>query len=176
MNRASAPEGCSSALLARISHRSQKIVAPISRSAVLRAFGPSEAPPDLEFWVVARSVRNAGYSVFDPGVYRDQAAKWHFPQENATCDGLETLIFGCENALAILDGPFRSLLNRVNQPHQKIIEGRREVPIAYCLVSCPPYHIPQSPRASTQTASSRLLVACAATASPSRPVRFTTSA
>jgi len=34
------------------------------------------------------------YSVFDPGVYRNQAAKWHFPQENATCDDLETLLFG----------------------------------------------------------------------------------
>jgi hypothetical protein len=34
------------------------------------------------------------YRVFDPAVYRNRAAKWHFPQENATCDELETLTCG----------------------------------------------------------------------------------
>jgi hypothetical protein len=30
------------------------------------------------------------YSIFDPAVYRIHAAKWHFPQENATFDAVAT--------------------------------------------------------------------------------------
>jgi hypothetical protein len=34
------------------------------------------------------------YSIFDPGVYRNHVAKWHFHQENATFNRLETLACG----------------------------------------------------------------------------------
>jgi methylenetetrahydrofolate dehydrogenase (NADP+) / methenyltetrahydrofolate cyclohydrolase len=43
----------------RISHGSPEFVAPVSRPAVLRASRPSETLPDLKFWVVPLSVRNA---------------------------------------------------------------------------------------------------------------------
>jgi hypothetical protein len=46
--------------LAGISHGSPEIVAPVTRPAVLRASRPSAASADLEFSVVAPSVRNAG--------------------------------------------------------------------------------------------------------------------
>jgi hypothetical protein len=35
-----------------------------------------------------------GYSVFDPSAYRNLAAKWHFPQENATYEEFETSTYG----------------------------------------------------------------------------------
>jgi acyl-CoA hydrolase len=47
-------------LLASISHRRRKIVAPVSRPAVLGASWPPETSPDAEFWVFESSVRNAG--------------------------------------------------------------------------------------------------------------------
>jgi hypothetical protein len=46
--------------LVRTSHRSPRIVAPVSRPAVLRASRPSETSPHLEFGSVAPSVINAG--------------------------------------------------------------------------------------------------------------------
>jgi O-Antigen ligase len=53
-------EPADSAPLARISHRSTKIVAPVSRPAVLRASWSSEASPDLEFRAAPPAVGNAG--------------------------------------------------------------------------------------------------------------------
>ena len=34
------------------------------------------------------------YSIFDPALYRSHTAKWHFPQENATFDAVETATYG----------------------------------------------------------------------------------
>lgn len=42
------------------SHTQPKIVAPVSRPAVLGASRPSETSPDLEFWAVAPSARDSG--------------------------------------------------------------------------------------------------------------------
>jgi hypothetical protein len=34
------------------------------------------------------------HSVFDPSAYRNLAAKWHFPQENAAYQEIETSTYG----------------------------------------------------------------------------------
>jgi hypothetical protein len=37
----------------------------------------------------AGAMASGVYSIFDPALYRNHAAKWHFSQENATFDALE---------------------------------------------------------------------------------------
>jgi hypothetical protein len=42
----------------------------------------------------SRGTALASYSIFDPARYRNHAAKWHFPQENATFNAVKTSTCG----------------------------------------------------------------------------------